>query len=107
MLIECKIKRANGTKALMQGVVYHFKPDEQGRHVCEIENLDHADAFLAVAGVYTVARRARAERDEKPKQAETTENEQADGSQDAQGGAEDQQDAPKPATRRGRKPKDE
>lgn len=101
MLIESKIRRANGTRVELDGVLYHFLPDDTGRHVCEVDNPDHVDIFVAIPEGYRVARRERAEAAEvKPEPAQ-----QDDTQGDDEG--DDDQEQSKPVARRGRKPKGE
>jgi hypothetical protein len=61
MKIECKLKRAGGTVAELEGVEYHFAPQDDGAHVVEIENVEHIERFLAIPsayGIYGVSRAA-------------------------------------------------
>jgi hypothetical protein len=51
-LIECKIKRLNGSHSIMDGVRYDFKPDKKGRHVCQVDNPAHVARFLAISDSY-------------------------------------------------------
>ena len=37
MLIECTLKRKGGSAIELSGKTYHFRPDKDGRHVCNIE----------------------------------------------------------------------
>lgn len=53
MLIKSLIKRAGGTTVQIESDVYHF--DGEPDHVCEVENEDHIDAFLAVPEGYVDA----------------------------------------------------
>ncbi|PNW65649.1 UNVERIFIED_CONTAM: hypothetical protein BEN50_21750 [Euhalothece sp. KZN 001] len=46
MMIECTIRRKNGTRATIGSSVYDFLPDEAGRHVCYVENPQHIKRFL-------------------------------------------------------------
>ena len=54
MLIECLRKRPNGTTVTLNGQDYHFKPDEQNRHVSEVEDKDHIKTLLGIAA-YQIA----------------------------------------------------
>ncbi len=59
MKIECKLKRAGGTIAELEGVEYHFAPQSDGAHVVEIENVEHIERFLSIPsayGIYGVSR---------------------------------------------------
>lgn len=47
MLIESIIKRAKGTKITLRHS-YHFKPDQDGRHVAEVEDDADIAALLAI-----------------------------------------------------------
>ena len=63
MKIECKLKRAGGTIAELEGVEYHFAPQDDGAHVVEIENVEHIERFLSIPsayGIYGVSRQAAA-----------------------------------------------
>lgn len=56
MLIECLLKRKDGSKVpfgknVLKQVVYHFKPmsqDDESPHVAEVDNKDHANTLLAI-----------------------------------------------------------
>lgn len=48
MLIESKIKRPGGSYIELGGITYHFAPNAEGRHVCEVDNDDHVDRLLAI-----------------------------------------------------------
>jgi hypothetical protein len=53
--IECKIKRAGGSKIDIGGVDYHFKPtsDAEGApHVCEVKDEEHIARFLEIRDGY-------------------------------------------------------
>jgi hypothetical protein len=57
MLIESLLKRNNGTTVSMDGVTYHFAPDNliansAGIHVCLVDNPDHQARFLAITEGY-------------------------------------------------------
>lgn len=55
MLIESKIKRKDGTTVTMDGVTYHFSPDESGAHVCEVSHKRHIQRFLSISEGYCIA----------------------------------------------------
>lgn len=55
-LVESKIIRQGGTRAEVGGTKYHFQPFTDGAHVCEIENEEHADAFLGIREGYRLYR---------------------------------------------------
>lgn len=50
MKIECLIRRKKGTLVEFKadGAAYHFMPDEEGRHVAEVDNKKHIQLFLSV-----------------------------------------------------------
>lgn len=52
MKIECILKRQGGTVVELGGKTYHFKPQEDGAHVAEVADEDHADTLLAVSEAY-------------------------------------------------------
>lgn len=56
MKIECKLKREGGTKAEIEGVVYHFAPQEDGAHVAEVLKESHQDRFLSISEAYRLYR---------------------------------------------------
>lgn len=51
-LIECKIRRKNGTDVPMGDELYKFKPRKDGAHVCEVEDPTHIQMFLMVPEGY-------------------------------------------------------
>ncbi len=52
MKIESVLKRAGGTKVELDGVEYHFAPQEDGCHVAEVVKRAHIDRFLAIPEGY-------------------------------------------------------
>ncbi|CAB4134886.1 hypothetical protein UFOVP275_29 [uncultured Caudovirales phage] len=56
MKIQCIIERKGGSKIELSGIEYHFEPLEDGCHVAEVENEEHADRFLAISEGYKVYR---------------------------------------------------
>lgn len=52
MKIECVLKRAGGTKARIDGVEYHFAPQEDGAHVAEVTDRHHIGRFLSIPEAY-------------------------------------------------------
>lgn len=52
MKIECILKRQGGTVVELGGKTYHFKPQDDGAHVAEVADDDHADTLLAVSEAY-------------------------------------------------------
>lgn len=55
MLIECRIKRAGGSKVTLWGKTYHFAPGPDGRHVCDIRDQAAAEQLLAIPEGYRPA----------------------------------------------------
>lgn len=51
-IIECLIKRAGGSIIELDAAKYHFKPNAEGDHVCEIADEGHADILLAIDTAY-------------------------------------------------------
>lgn len=51
-IIECLIKRAGGSVIELGAAKYHFKPNAEGDHVCEIADEGHADILLAIDTAY-------------------------------------------------------
>lgn len=54
MKIESKIKRKAGTKVDIDGVDYHFKPQADGAHVCEVSDKKHIQRFLSITEGYQI-----------------------------------------------------
>lgn len=54
MKIESIIRREGGSKVTLDGVTYLFKPDESGRHVANIENIEHLGVLLEIREGYRV-----------------------------------------------------
>lgn len=54
MKIECILKRAGGTVAELEGVEYHFTPQDDGAHVAEIEKRSHIERFLSIPSAYCI-----------------------------------------------------
>jgi len=52
MKIECILKRQGGTVVELGGKTYHFKPQDDGAHVAEVADDDHAEKLLAVSEAY-------------------------------------------------------
>lgn len=50
MKIECLIRRKKGTLVEFKadGAAYHFTPDEEGRHVADVDNEKHAERLLSI-----------------------------------------------------------
>lgn len=55
MKIESIIRRKGGTVVTLGGATYEFKPDESGRHVAEIDNIEHLGRLLDIKEGYRVA----------------------------------------------------
>ena len=56
MLIECILKRKNGTVVELDDKKYHFKPtDTDERHLAEVLKQDHAQRFLSISEGYRYA----------------------------------------------------
>ena len=49
MKIECKIKRAGGSRVTLGGKEYRFEPDANGRHVADVDDADHAARLLDIS----------------------------------------------------------
>lgn len=52
MQIRCTQIRPGGTEVVLGGIHYHFRPNEQGHHVCEVADKSHARIFLGVTEAY-------------------------------------------------------
>lgn len=52
MLIECIAKVSGTVETAISNDVYVFRPDAQGRLVCDVDREEHQRAFLSVEGVY-------------------------------------------------------
>lgn len=65
MLIESKIKRANGTVITLQGEVYHFQPKVVGGpHIADVKNPEHVDRLLAIPEGYRAVMEGRKDADQ-------------------------------------------
>ena len=51
-IIECLIKRAGGSIIELGAEKYHFKPNAEGDHICEIADQEHAGILLAIDTAY-------------------------------------------------------
>lgn len=49
--IQCLLERQGGTQVTIGETDYHFKPDEVGAHVCNVDDED-VEAFLNVPEAY-------------------------------------------------------
>lgn len=54
MQIELKIRRMGGSDITLFGKVYKFRPDELGRHVCEVEDKKAIQRFLQIPEGYRI-----------------------------------------------------
>lgn len=52
MIIECTIRRKNGTSVELFGSKYDFQPNEQGAHVAEVTEQEAVDRFLSIKEAY-------------------------------------------------------
>lgn len=53
MKIECLVQRPNGSLVTMpDGAAYHFLPDDQGRHVAEVDDEKNAAILLGIPEGY-------------------------------------------------------
>jgi hypothetical protein len=53
MLIECLVQRPNGSLVTMpDGAEYLFLPDDQGRHVAEVDDEKNAEILLGIPEGY-------------------------------------------------------
>lgn len=50
MKILCKEKVPGGKKIKLDGIDYHFKPNDKGHHVAEIDNKDHVQNLKTIGG---------------------------------------------------------
>ena len=50
--IECLIKRQGGSIIELGDSKYHFKPNGDGNHVCDVPNEGHAAILLAIDNAY-------------------------------------------------------
>lgn len=48
MLINLKIKRPGGSKVDIDGKQYHFAPNTNGDHVCDVTDKDHIKRFMSI-----------------------------------------------------------
>lgn len=54
MEIESRIKREGGSDIDIDGVVYKFRPNEKGEHVCEVDNETHAQRLISIVEGYKI-----------------------------------------------------
>lgn len=56
MKIECILQRKGGTAVEMPGKTYHFVPQEDGKHVADVEIEAHIERFLSIPEAYRLLR---------------------------------------------------
>lgn len=61
MNIECILQRKGGTVVEMPGKTYHFAPQEDGKHVAEVNIEAHIERFLSIPEAYRIHRQKGAE----------------------------------------------
>lgn len=54
MQIECKIKRKGGSDIEVGGKTYEFRPDELGRHVCDVQDKKAIQCLMAIPEGYRI-----------------------------------------------------
>lgn len=89
MKIECKLKRAGGTIAELEGVEYHFAPQSDGAHVVEIENVEHIERFLSIPSAYGIYGVSRAPAPAKVEAEDQGEDDEIDGDINGDGVVDD------------------
>jgi hypothetical protein len=52
MIIECTIRRKEGTKIDLFGKAYDFQPNEQGAHVAEVADEQAIERLLSITEAY-------------------------------------------------------
>ncbi len=52
MKIECILRREPPTTVILGDTAYTFKPDAEGRHVCNVDNNTHLARFLSITEAY-------------------------------------------------------
>lgn len=55
MKLLCKLIRNGGTEVEIDGTTYHFTPDKDGVHTCEVKNQAHAKLLLGIPEAYALA----------------------------------------------------
>lgn len=61
MKIECILHRPGGTKVELGGKLYHFEPQDDGRHVADVAVEAHIERFLSIPEAYRILRTPGAE----------------------------------------------
>lgn len=51
-VVECILKRKGGTTVDLDGTTYHFRPNENGAHVCPVKISKHLGRFLSIVEGY-------------------------------------------------------
>ena len=52
MKIECILRRDPPTTVILGTTAYQFKPDEEGRHVCDVDDTAHLARLLSIGEAY-------------------------------------------------------
>ena len=55
MLIESKLIRLGGSRVSIDKAEYHFAPDKDGKHVCEVTDKRHIQRFLSISEGFKIA----------------------------------------------------
>lgn len=58
MKIECILQRKGGTVVELPGKTYHFAPQEDGKHVADVEVESHIERLLMIPEAYRLLRTA-------------------------------------------------
>ncbi len=72
MLIKSLIKRTDGTVVDIAGTRYHFAPNANGEHVCEVSD-EHIGIFLDIVEGYEPVTKIKAQNKAKTETNETNE----------------------------------
>lgn len=59
MKIQCILERKGGTYVEMPGKLYHFAPQDDGKHVSEVSIESHIERFLSIPEAYRMLRTAK------------------------------------------------
>lgn len=59
MKIECKLKRQGGSHVTLGTTNYHFAPDADDAHVCDVTDEAHQDRFLSIPEGYRLYRKGQ------------------------------------------------
>lgn len=60
-IIRCTLIRAGGTRENIDGINYHFQPDELGNHIATVTEPAHIKRFLSITEAYEFFGQASAE----------------------------------------------